>query len=45
MATLEPQDRVGISMFVRVFSGTTAGLSGSVVGGPILTILNQMEMS
>lgn len=45
LAAVEPQDRVGISMFARMFSGAAAGLAGSVVGASILTILRGMDMT
>ncbi len=45
LSMADAQDRVGTSMFGRMFSGAAAGLAGSVVGGTILTVLRGMEMS
>lgn len=45
LTVADVQDRVGTSMFGRMFSGAAAGLAGSVVGGGILTVLRGQDMS
>jgi len=45
LSAVDIQDRVGISMFARMFSGAVAGLAGSVGGGTILKILQSSGLS
>jgi hypothetical protein len=45
LSMADVQDRVGTSMFGRMFSGAAAGIAGSVVGGGILTILRGQDLS
>ncbi|MFW5715611.1 MAG: MFS transporter [bacterium] len=43
LSAVEPKDRVGTAMFVRMFSGAVAGFAGSAGGGSILTLLRQAD--
>jgi len=45
LSIADVQDRVGTSMFGRMFSGAAAGLAGSVVGGGLLTVLRGQDLS
>ena len=45
LSAVDIQDRVGISMFARMFSGSAAGIVGSVGGGSIITLLQQSGLS
>ena len=45
LSAVDIQDRVGISMFARMFSGAAAGIVGSVGGGSIITLLQQSGLS
>jgi len=39
LSTVDDADRVGSSLFIRIVSGAAAGLSGSVIGGGLLSWL------
>lgn len=39
LSTVSENDRVGGSLFMRIFGGAAAGLSGSVIGGGVLQFL------
>lgn len=44
LSAVDETDRVGSSIFMRLFSGAAAGLAASVVGGGILQILATMGL-
>jgi len=45
LSAVDTQDRVGISMFARMFSGAVAGIAGSVGGGTTLKVLQSMDIT